>query len=81
LIICGHSSSSEVHHEKKGNTIKRKRKEEKEEVEIPRWQLEGGSRKRASQSKILERRWRNTLQEKPPRRGKTPTPPHPPAHA
>jgi hypothetical protein len=45
--------------------------------EIPRWQLEGGSRKRASQSKILHRHWRYTLQEKPPRRGKTVTPPHP----
>jgi hypothetical protein len=31
-------------------------------VEIPRWWLEGGSRKRASYSEILERRWRHTLQ-------------------
>jgi hypothetical protein len=30
--------------------------------EIPRWRLEGGSRKRASYSEILERRWRHTLQ-------------------
>jgi hypothetical protein len=30
--------------------------------EIPRWQLEVGSRKRASYSEILERRWRHTLQ-------------------
>jgi hypothetical protein len=29
---------------------------------IPRWQLEGGSRKRASYSEILERRQRHTLQ-------------------
>jgi hypothetical protein len=43
---------------------------------IPRWQLEGGSRKRASYSEILERHWRHTLQAKPPRRGKTLTPPH-----
>jgi hypothetical protein len=28
--------------------------------EIPRWRLEGGSRKRASYSEILERRWRHT---------------------
>jgi hypothetical protein len=27
--------------------------------EIPRWQLEGGSRKRAPYSEILERRWRH----------------------
>jgi hypothetical protein len=47
-----------------------------------RWQLEGGSRKRGSSSKILERRWRYTLQEKPPRRGKTLTPPLPqPVHS
>jgi hypothetical protein len=44
--------------------------------EIPRWQLEGGSRKHASYSEILERHWRHTLQAKPPRRGKTLTPPH-----
>jgi hypothetical protein len=44
--------------------------------EIPRWRLEGGSRKRASYSEILERPWRHTLQAKPPRRGKTLTPPH-----
>jgi hypothetical protein len=30
--------------------------------EIPRWRLEVGSRKRASYSEILERRWRHTLQ-------------------
>jgi hypothetical protein len=30
--------------------------------EIPRWRLEGGGRKRASYSEILERRWRHTLQ-------------------
>jgi hypothetical protein len=30
--------------------------------EITRWRLEGGSRKRASYSEILERRWRHTLQ-------------------
>jgi hypothetical protein len=30
--------------------------------EIPRWQLEGGSRKRASYSEIMERRWRHILQ-------------------
>jgi hypothetical protein len=29
---------------------------------IPRWQLEGGSRKQASYSETLERRWRHTLQ-------------------
>jgi hypothetical protein len=43
--------------------------------ETPRWRLEGG-RKRASYSEILERRWRHTLQAKPPRRGKSLTPPH-----
>jgi hypothetical protein len=52
--------------------IIKKRKKEK----IPRWWLEGGSRKRASYSEILERRWRHTLQAKPLRRGKTLTPPH-----
>jgi hypothetical protein len=31
-------------------------------LEIPRWRLEVGSRKRASYSEILERRWRHTLQ-------------------
>jgi hypothetical protein len=31
---------------------------------ISRWQLEGGSKKRASYSEILERRWRHTLQAK-----------------
>jgi hypothetical protein len=29
---------------------------------IPRWRLEVGSRKQASYSEILERRWRHTLQ-------------------
>jgi hypothetical protein len=29
---------------------------------IPRWQLEGGNRKPASYSEILERSWRHTLQ-------------------
>jgi hypothetical protein len=29
---------------------------------IPRWRLEGGSRKQPSYSEILERRWRHTLQ-------------------
>jgi hypothetical protein len=53
------------------NTSIRKRK-----VEIPRWQLEGGSRKHASYSEILERCWRHTLLAKPPRRGKTLIPPH-----
>jgi hypothetical protein len=48
---------------------------------IPRWWLEGGSRKHASYSEILERRWRHTLQAKPLRKGKTLTPPHPPACA
>jgi hypothetical protein len=43
---------------------------------IPRWQLEGGSRKQASYSKILERCWRHTLQAKSLRRGKILTPPH-----
>jgi hypothetical protein len=43
---------------------------------IPRWRLEGGSRKRASYSEILERRWSHTLQAKPLRRGKTLTPTH-----
>jgi hypothetical protein len=41
-----------------------------------RWQLEGGSRKHASYSEILERCWRHILQAKPLRRGKTLTPPH-----
>jgi hypothetical protein len=41
-----------------------------------RWWLEGGSRKRASYSEILERRWRHTLQARLRRRGKTLTPPH-----
>jgi hypothetical protein len=44
--------------------------------QIPRWWLEGGSRKHASYSEILERRWRHTLQAKPPRTGKTLIPPH-----
>jgi hypothetical protein len=49
--------------------------------EIPRWWLEGGSRKHASQCKHLERSWRYTWQERP-RRGKTLTPPHPqPVHS
>jgi hypothetical protein len=43
---------------------------------FPRWWLEGGSRKHASYSEILERHWRHTLQAKPPRRRKTLTPPH-----
>jgi hypothetical protein len=42
----------------------------------PRWQLEGGSRKCASYSEILEKRWRHTLQARPLRRGKTLTPPY-----
>jgi hypothetical protein len=46
------------------------------EREDPRWWLEGGSRKHASYSEILERHWRHTLQAKPLRRGKTLTPPH-----
>jgi hypothetical protein len=29
---------------------------------IPRWRLDGGSRKRVSYSEILERCWRHTLQ-------------------
>jgi hypothetical protein len=53
-----------------------KRKVKEKERGIPRWQLEGGSRKHASYSEILERHWRNTLQAKPLRRGKTLTPPH-----
>jgi hypothetical protein len=32
------------------------------QIGIPRWRLEGGSRKRASYSEILERCWRHTLQ-------------------
>jgi hypothetical protein len=44
--------------------------------EIPKWQLEGGNRKHASYSEILERHWRHTLQAKPLKRGKTLTPPH-----
>jgi hypothetical protein len=43
---------------------------------IPRWQLEGGSRKRAIYSEILEKCWRHTLQAKPLRKGKTLTPSH-----
>jgi hypothetical protein len=43
---------------------------------IPRWRLEGGSRKCASYSEILEKCWRHTLQARPLRRGKTLTPPH-----
>jgi hypothetical protein len=43
---------------------------------ISRWWLEGGSRKHASYSEILERSWRHTLQAKPLRRDKTLTPPH-----
>jgi septal ring factor EnvC (AmiA/AmiB activator) len=64
--------------------------EEREEVQVklmcktfnkiitepaPRWRLEGGSRKRASYTEILELCRRHTLQAKPPRRGKTLTPP------
>jgi hypothetical protein len=48
----------------------------KKNQEIPRWQIEGGSRKCASYSEILERCWRHILQAKPLRRGKTLTPPH-----
>jgi hypothetical protein len=44
--------------------------------EIPRWQLEGGSRKHASYNEILDRHGRHTLQAKPLKRGKTLTPPH-----
>jgi transglutaminase/protease-like cytokinesis protein 3 len=47
-----------------------------ENMENPIWRLEGGNRKRASYSAILEKRWRHTLQASPPRRGKTLTPPH-----
>jgi hypothetical protein len=43
---------------------------------IPRWQLEGGSRKHTSYSEILEKHWRHNLQARPRRRGKTLTPPH-----
>jgi hypothetical protein len=49
---------------------------ETSELEIPRWQLEGGSRKHASYNEILERHWRHTLQAKTLRRGKTLTLPH-----
>jgi hypothetical protein len=49
--------------------------------EIPRWQLEGGSRKCASYSEILEVCWRHILQAKPPKRGKTLTPFTPQASA
>jgi hypothetical protein len=35
---------------------------EKSTLGIPRWRLEVGSRKRASYSEILEKRWRHTLQ-------------------
>jgi hypothetical protein len=45
-------------------------------LEIPRQRIEGGSRKHASYSEILERCWRHTLQAKPTRRGKTLTPSH-----
>jgi hypothetical protein len=38
---------------------------------IPRWWLEGGSRKRDSYSEILEKHWRHTFQARPLRRGKT----------
>jgi hypothetical protein len=48
----------------------------KKRTGIPRWRLEGRCRKLASYSEILERHWRNTLQAKPPRRGKTLIPPH-----
>jgi hypothetical protein len=48
---------------------------------IPRWRLEGGSRKCAYYSEILEKCWRHTLQARPPRRGKTLTPSTPPACA
>jgi hypothetical protein len=43
---------------------------------IPRWRLEGGSRKHASYSEMLEKRWRHTLQARPLRRDKTLTPPY-----
>jgi hypothetical protein len=43
---------------------------------FPRWWLEGGNRKHASYSEILDRCWRHTLQAKPPRRDKTLIPPH-----
>jgi hypothetical protein len=50
--------------------------DKRSDKEIPRWWLEGGSKKHASYSEILERHWRHTLQEKPLRRSKTLTPPH-----
>jgi hypothetical protein len=43
---------------------------------IPRWWLEGGSRKRPSYSEILERHWRHILQAQSLRKGITLTPPH-----
>jgi hypothetical protein len=48
-------------------------------IGIPRRQLEGGSRKHAYYSEILDRLWKHTLQAKPLRRGKTLTPSTPPA--
>jgi TfoX/Sxy family transcriptional regulator of competence genes len=54
----------------------RKQTYKKTDSEIPRWRLEGGSRKRASYSEILERCWRHPLQAKSLRRDKTLIPPH-----
>jgi hypothetical protein len=56
---------SKTHRELQGtpeskNNLKKKNKSG--EGGIPRWQLEGGSRKQASYSEILERHQRHTLQ-------------------
>jgi hypothetical protein len=40
-------------------------------AQIPRWWLEGGYRKHASYSEILEKHWRHTLQARPLKRSKT----------
>jgi hypothetical protein len=48
---------------------------------IPRWQLEGGSRKHASYSEILERHWRHTLQAKTTEKRQNFDPSTPPASA
>jgi hypothetical protein len=48
---------------------------------FPRWWLEGGSRKRASFSEILARRWRHTLQAKSQKKRQNIDPSTPPPGA
>jgi hypothetical protein len=84
IEITVKESSAKYHRESQNNQktnkdttiMAAKRKVKEKERGIPRWQLEGRSRKHASYSEILERCGRHTLQAKPPIRGKTLTLPH-----